>query len=200
MGTRGSVGHIKNNVFKGGYKQFDCYLDGEGEEVVHFLRTHRDRLDELKEKVDEIKWVKREDEEPTWEEKEFYKKNANLKVGRQSLSDWYCLLREYQGIASYEALLNGEIEHFIDNSEFIKDSLFCECAYILNFDTDRIEFYIGFQKTPDPSNRFGTSKFNEVLDREYYPCKKVIDFPMNDIPEDWKEQVERAAGFKEESE
>ena len=59
--------------------------------------------------------------------------------------DWYCLLRHAQG--DLNVYKNG-LRYMIDNHDFIKDSLFCEYAYIINLDTKRLEFYVGFQKTP----------------------------------------------------
>jgi len=39
------------------------------------------------------------------------------------------------------------------NDEFIRDSLYCEYAYILNKDTNELEVYRGFQESP-PEGRY----------------------------------------------
>jgi hypothetical protein len=62
-----------------------------------------------------------------------------------------------------------------DDSSFIKDSLFCEYAYIINLDTNCLEFWVGFQKEPCESNRYGT----EMSDG-YYPCKMVAYYALDD--------------------
>ena len=59
-------------------------------------------------------------------------------------------------------------------------------------DTDRLEIYKGFQKQPQEGNVFGTES-----DRDYFPCAKVIEFPLLDIPGDWMEQAEKAMGIEE---
>ena len=63
-----------------------------------------------------------------------------------------------------------------DNSDFIKDSLFCEYAYIINLDTHDLEYWRGFQEEPDPFNRYGC----DVRDN-YYPCKLLLKIPLNKI-------------------
>jgi hypothetical protein len=72
--------------------------------------------------------------------------------------------------------------YMINDEDFIKDSLFCEYGYIINLDENVLEFYLGFQKTPTKDNRYGT----EVIDKdyEYYPCKNVLNIPLNEITVD----------------
>ena len=74
--------------------------------------------------------------------------------------------------------------YMIDSSDFIKDSLFCEYAYIVNLDSGMLEFWKGFQKEPDPGNRYGC----EVSTRCdwcdpvvcYYPCRLALEIPLSD--------------------
>jgi hypothetical protein len=37
-----------------------------------------------------------------------------------------------------------------------------------------LEFYVGFQETPDETNRYGIED-----DRGYYPCKMMASYPLN---------------------
>ena len=115
-----------------------------------------------------------------------------LSVSKRSPTDWYCLLRAVQGVAWIEQAYLGKLHHILDGSDFPKDSVFCEYAYAINFDTDRLEIYKGFQKQPQEGNVFGTES-----DRDYFPCAKVIEFPLLDIPGDWMEQAEKAMGIEE---
>ena len=113
---------------------------------------------------------------PTDKQKENCIKNGfvNLSVSNQSENDWYCLLRNLQG--ELEKLYECEFPYMIDDSDFIKDSLFCEYAYIINLDTNVLEFYKGFQHVPQDGNRYGIEKTDG-----YYPCKLEAEIPIEQI-------------------
>jgi hypothetical protein len=64
-----------------------------------------------------------------------------------------------------------------DSNNFIRDSLFCEYAYIINLDTNCLEFWVGFQKEPCENNRYG-SRLEDGYD-DYYPCKMVSYYPLD---------------------
>jgi len=68
-----------------------------------------------------------------------------------------------------------------DTIDFVKDSLFCEYAYVIDLDNDRLEVYEGFQKSPLPeSERFyGDGKPNED---GYFPVKLGKAYPLNKLP------------------
>lgn len=118
---------------------------------------------------------------------------CNLGVSRQTAEDWYCLLRELQGARWLVETYKGNLFHILDGSDFPKDSLFCEYAYAINFDTNMLEVYKGFQKRPQEGNIFGTAPNKSG----YYPCAKVIEFPLMDIPDNWMELTNKAMGRDE---
>ena len=62
------------------------------------------------------------------------------------------------------------------SNDFIKDSLFCEHGYIINLDTNMLEYWRGFQTEKDDNNRYGT-----VCDRGYYPCKLKKEISLENI-------------------
>ena len=162
MGTRGCYGFRKNGVDKLTYNHFDSYPDYLGEIMVKFCKETS--IKELNEIFDKIILVN-ELHQPTAEQIEECKEFYNGSVASQSPDDWYCLLREAQG--NPDAYKNG-LKYMTDCGDFIKDSLFCEYAYIINLDANCLEFWVGFQKEPDSSNRYGKED-----DRGYYPCKMV---------------------------
>ena len=51
---------------------------------------------------------------------------------------------------------------FTDNHGFLHDSLFCEYAYIVNLDTEKLEFYIGFNKNPNAKGRYAFVKKEDI--------------------------------------
>lgn len=64
----------------------------------------------------------------------------------------------------------------IDNHNFIKNSLFCEWAYIINLDTNKLEVWEGFQEKPQENNRYGVEK-----DNGFYPCALVKEIDIEKI-------------------
>lgn len=167
MGTRGLYGFRKNGEDKLTYNHWDSYPDCLGETVVRFCKETS--IEELNEIFDRIVLVN-EGDKPTKAQVleciEYY----NGSVGNQSIEDWYCLLRNAQG--NPDVYKHG-LKYMIDNQNFIYDSLFCEYAYIINLDTNCLEFYIGFQNKPCPSNRYGSNP-----EDGYYPCKMVAYYPL----------------------
>lgn len=70
----------------------------------------------------------------------------------------------------------GQKMRVTNDISFIRDSLYCEYAYLVNLDSRELEFWKGFQDTPTPDNRYGTSENDG-----YYPCKLVATFPFDKI-------------------
>lgn len=167
MGTRGCYGFRKNGIDKLTYNHFDSYPDCLGHDIVQFCKETS--IEEMNEIFDRIVLVD-EDSNPTAEQIEECMEYYNGAVGHETTNDWYCLLREAQG--NLNAYKNG-LKYMIDNHDFIKNSLFCEYAYIINLDTNCLEFWVGFQKNPDVNNRYGTEEENG-----YYPCKMVTFYPI----------------------
>ncbi len=160
MGTRGAVGLVLDGKTYAAYNHFDSYPDGLGEEVVDFCHSLSPRKWEtLKKNLKKIKWIKK-GSKPTPEEQKLYEKYADLNVGEQSLGDWYCLLRDFQGVEGLKAILNGKLKHWTNDADFLKDDTWCEYAYVINVDTKKLVFY-------------------EMT-------KKVGEVPIPRIPKNWK--------------
>ena len=192
MGTRGLYGFRKNEQDKTSYNHFDSYPEGLGADVLKFIRNHS--IEEMNEFYDRIIMVDQRIT-PTYKQKENCIKNGfvNLSVSNQSENDWYCLLRNLQG--ELEKLYECEFPYMIDDSDFIKDSLFCEYAYIINLDTNVLEFYKGFQHVPQDGNRYGIEKTDG-----YYPCKLEAEIPIEQIQsaKDVNEIISKFMNEKEE--
>lgn len=66
----------------------------------------------------------------------------------------------------------------IDYYDFVKDSLFNEYTYVIDFDNNKLEIYQGFNKEPlenKPEERFYKEQFDKngklINDGGYYPVK-----------------------------
>ena len=170
MGTRGLYGFRKNGVDKTTYNHFDSYPDYLGKIMVEFCQ--KTYIEEMNEIFDRIVLVK-EGSKPTQKQISDCIEYYDGSVSNQTPEDWYCLLRDAQGNPN---VYKHGLKYMIDNQSFIKDSLFCEYAYIINLDTNCLEFWVGFQKEPDEENRYGTEK-----EDGYYPCKLVEKFSFSDM-------------------
>lgn len=167
MGTRGCYGFRKNGVDKLTYNHWDSYPDCLGETMVRFCKETS--IEEMNEIYDRMIMVD-EDHKPTMAQVLECKKYYNGTVSTGDVNEWYCLLMEAQGEPN--VYKNG-LRYMKDSGDFIKDSLFCEYAYIINLDTNCLEFWVGFQKEPTPWNRYGMES-----DNGYYPCKMVAYYPF----------------------
>lgn len=187
MGTRGLVGFRVDETDYLSYQQYDSYPSGVGQQVLDELKglLGEQQVAELKDHVRSIRLVS-SDDEPNDEEREQYMQYwENVSNGK----DWYSFLRECQGhIAMW--LKAGVM---IDSKNFIKDSLFCEWAYIVNLDTLKLEVYKGFQTTPNKGRYKGrkSSSWKPKYDGEsfYYPCSLIAEFEFTNLPEKMDDAV-----------
>ncbi len=173
MGTRGLIGYRHNNVLKGTYNHSDSYLDGLGQEIIDLTRdiVVNSALVEFKEKLTSVRWVNGDDK-PTTEEIAKYREFYDGGVGSKTPEDWYCLLRHAQYIDGIRAIWSGTLDVLIDNTDFLKDGLFCEYAYIFNFDTNCIDIYDG-GKVIDESVPF--------MDRKWGESELLVSIRFEDI-------------------
>lgn len=181
MSTRGLYGIRKNGVDKCTYNHSDSYPSWLGRKVLEFCANNT--IENLEKFFNKIELVE-ENSKPTEEqikkcvESGYY----NEVVSTKSVDDWYCLLRNLQGnFDEYQDLIDNDEAKTIfmtDCISFIKDSLFCEYAYIINLDDEVLEFYEGFQKEAQKGNRYG-----ETEEDGYYPCKLVFTISLDEIIE-----------------
>lgn len=76
----------------------------------------------------------------------------------------------------------------IDYYDFVKDSLFNEYTYVIDFDNDKLEIYTGFNKKQlenKPEERFYKEQFDKdsklINDCGYYPVKHWLTLSFNEI-------------------
>lgn len=170
MGTRGLYGFRKNGMDKLTYNHYDSYPSYLGEIMVEFCKTTS--IKEMNDIFDRIVLVE-EDDAPTETQIAECIEYYSGDVSRRIPEDWYCLLKETQGNPN---VYKHGLKYMIDHHEFIKDSLFCEYAYIINLDHECLEFWVGFQMKPDEDNRYGMVM--EIEDG-YYPCKMIAEYPLD---------------------
>lgn len=178
MSTRGAFGFVIDGVEKIGYNHLSSEFDVLGEHLVRQIRA-----------ADLQKWrnqarslvIVDQNSTPTAEQIEALREFSNLTVGGGNEQDWYSLIRELQG----DMQKTLDVGYMIDSRSSLSNSLFCEYAYILNFDTWKFEVYKGWQRSKHDKGRYGQSK----LVGGYGGVALVGEFVPDFIPEDWIAQI-----------
>jgi len=173
IGTRGIIGFRLKGQDKLTYNHFDSYPDGLGVNILEEIR--KVSLEALKAAAERIILVQN-GKEPSKEQIDECKQWADTAISERTLKEWYCLLRNAQG--TLRPYIDGNLRYMIDNSDFIKDSLFCEWAYIVNLDTGKLEVWHGFQEAPHPGNRYS----EKPDENGYYPCRMIKEYDLNALP------------------
>lgn len=173
MGTRGAYGFYKGGVTKATYNHFDSYPSGLGATMIDFVRENSDEV--LNSIFDKLIMVN-EGDKPTEEQIKQCEKWTNLAVSEQSKDNWYCLLRNAQGVPEE---FNKGLEFMIDGQDFIQNSLFCEYAYIINLEARELEFYVGFQDKPN-SNRYSLPE-GKRDEGGYFACALAKTYSFEEL-------------------
>lgn len=188
MGTRGVLGFRLNGQDKVTYNHFDSYPEHLGTTMVNFAKQVAEDIESYKVRVERLTLV---DENDPVDEDVLAQARAldlvNKNVGNQSDADWYCVLRGAQGQPETYLILGV----MPDWAGFLKDSLFCEYAYIINLDDETLEFYKGFNTEPNQEGRYAKSdgeKPYQDADYRYYGVRLVGTAPLDAIPNDWQAQ------------
>ncbi|TAQ87032.1 hypothetical protein B7494_g4649 [Chlorociboria aeruginascens] len=143
MGTNGLIGLITRGARHAAFNMYDSYPTGLGQDIVAFLLALKpEEYSEMDRLISAITWVDRKSTPPV-ELQERYEKAgfSDLQVSRQRLDDWYCLLRNIQGEKLLPAIKAGLVGHLCEEIEFLKDGLFCEWAYFIDFENQKLEVW-----------------------------------------------------------
>lgn len=200
MGTRNMTFVWRNGKYDvAQYCQWDGYPEGQGCTTLRFVRDEMDRekflaaLDKCTDYDPEV--VKERYQELA--DQMSIKFNPNDGLISHDLSKafgrkWPQLHRD-MGAEVLKAIQDaGGLELQRYEIEFAADSLFCEWAYVIDFDKNTLEAYKGFNLEPlDPSERFASLPLREVAkdwngceETQYYPVKLVHSWPLDGLPTD----------------
>lgn len=168
MGTRHLIA-----VFQGGthkiaqYGQWDGYPEGQGKTVLEFLqdesKVHMMRDYRLK-------------------QCRFLTDAEMNKIDRDHGLDWaafYPQLSRNMGADILNLVSKSDGVMLKDSLEFAADSLFCEWAYIVDFDQGVFEIYKGFNTEP-AVGRF--KDFETEPNSEYQPVTLIKTYPLYEPP------------------
>ena len=192
MGTRNLTVVVHNQEVKvASYGQYDGFPDSLGVKLLKFF-SNPENTENLKEILPKVRLWNDKDQKQQDEflasigctngilndkQKEEFKKKYPFRYRER-----YGRLREGQIL---EVLLElGHLDKLAttDAYDFASDSLFCEWAYVIDYDKNSFEVYKGL-------NTLGISKedrFFPLYDgkNDYYPVKILASFPLDDLPDE----------------
>ena len=185
MGTRNLTAVMKDGEYKvAQYGQWDGCPEGQGLTILNFIRTNRN-IENLKAALSKVRFLDEEGQDKDFMEE--YKNNAPAWSNDPDN-------RTPEQIRWFESYISGDLggeilksiadsdddEIVIKNDiDFASDSLFCEWAYVLDFDSNTFEVFRGFCSEPH-DGRFTGSKSKDG----YYPVTLFKSFHLDNLPDE----------------
>lgn len=166
MGTRHMIGVIKGGEYKvGQYGQWDGYPEGQGYDVLNFLRTVN--LEELKKKIDCCQFITKEKLREYYVEAGDKPDNTNgfveLSVAERVSKEHPEISRD-TGAGILDLIMkvdDNDVLYLVDSHDFLEDETFCEFAYVIDLDKEILICYAG-----SPNDIFGEYDLGNVPDNE----------------------------------
>ena len=188
MGTRNLTVIVHNQEVKvAQYGQWDGYPDGQGLTLLAFLSSPPFTEDLKKIVLPKVRFQNEKDKK----DKEMFLQSIGSKDGWMNMEQVEKYKKKYPlhhrdvGGEILFKLLESRFDEeivLVNSYNFASDSLFCEWAYVIDYDTNTFEVYKGF-------NTAGISeedRFFPLYDGEndYYPVKIIASFPLDDLPDE----------------
>jgi len=187
MGTRNLVAVKVDGEYKiAQYGQWDGYPDGQGKDLLNILAGLN--LGTLKERCRQTVWITPEQHKQLWvlcgakPDNEFVSMDVSNEFGTR-----YPHLSRDAGAKVIGMVATSAPGILLDNSiEFAADSLFCEWAYVVDFDLNTFEVFKGFntEHPLSPEDRFYGFKYEEKRPsgKVYHPVRLVAKWSLDLLP------------------
>lgn len=187
MGTRSLTVVVHNNEVKvAQYGQWDGYPKGQGKTLLSFLKD-ASKVETLKQLLPKVRFQTQKDIK---EQTEFLKSIGcengwmNIEQGKLFRNKYPLHHRDVGGEILDLILLLKDSNEFIltDAYYFAADSLWCEWAYVVDFDKNTFEVYAGLNsKEISKEDRFfSLYKKGE----KYKPVKLFMSFSLDELPDE----------------
>jgi hypothetical protein len=159
MGTRGLIGfRKKGRALRGVYNHWDSYPSNLGQAIVEFIRSlSPDQIKQMVKRLDALTWV-----------------NSHSARGCEGPE---CLM----------AILSGRVTILVDSADFLMDGLMCEWAYIMDFEEQTLEIWVGPIRHGSTCKKVREVKFSELTDNfmegvaeEKYKVQQLVDGKESD--------------------
>lgn len=190
MGTRNLTMVISEGKTRiAQYGQWDGYPEGQGLTALLFLLETN--LEHFKSQLLKCRFIN------AYKQREINKfmKSIGCEKGWMNMEqsakyhEKYPLLTRDNGAEILKLIdqATGRVFWIHDSSDFAGDSLFCEWAYVIDFDKKTFEIYQGFNHNPLPeTERFYPLTEQALKDREgreaYYPVRHLKTYYLDELP------------------
>lgn len=207
MGTRHCVVAIVDGEHKiAQYGQWDGYPTGQGRTICNFIQNEMD-LEKFRNALRETRFLEQSEIYSMWKENvgvDLEASGGTVEWGlAQKFGEIHPELSRDTG-ADILALVQNGVRGLKNSIDFVKDSLFCEYAYVVDTDNEVLEVYSGFNKEPVPEGeRFSDLEAYtgaRVDGDRYYPVKLLTKVPFAEATEEFMERLEQSLYDEEDEE
>ena len=199
MGTRGLTAVVADGSYRiAQYGQWDHYPSGQGVTVRDFLVGMNEP--HFRAQLAKCRWITEEEID-----------TANEAAGIAKGDEWITMDQSTRFYAQPAVrfltrdhgaqilqIVNDAPEdtiRLLNSIDFAGDSLFCEYAYVVDFDKRTFEVYKGFNKAPVPNGeRFAKAPLDEDAGG-YQPIRLLATFSLDALPSE--DEFLAACGVKE---
>lgn len=197
MGTRNLTMVIDNQgtLKVAQYGQWDGYPSGQGAVVLAFAKN-KDKMHRLEQELQNIKFFNNCEDIEKWGE-EYDKRCPHWNEAENKMTSddrteadiyWFEKTKTRDLCAKIlDSIItldktklpkeHNNIIYLYDDSEFGKDSLFCEWAYCINFETNKLECFKGFNTDETKQH----PRFATVSD-EYFGIVLIKEYDLDNLP------------------
>ncbi|MET3537695.1 hypothetical protein [Chryseobacterium limigenitum] len=192
MGTRNLTVVVHNQEVKVAcYGQFDGYPDSLGLKLLQFF-SNPENTENLKEILPKVRLWNKKDQK---RQDEFLESiSCTNGILNEKQKDAFKKRYPFRYRERYGKLIEGQILEVLlefrhldeiattDAYDFASDSLFCEWAYVIDYDKNTFEVYKGLNTSCISEE----DRFYSIYDGEndYYPVKIIASFPLDDLPDE----------------
>ena len=189
MGTRNLTMVQKDGEYKiAQYGQWDGYPSGNGIDILNFMDGGHE-LDRLEGSLANVDWITVKENKEQWSlagagetdgwvSMEVADKHRNMfpENSRDTGADILRIVSNFVPSADRRKLL------LQDTRDFAGDSLFCEWAYVIDFDKRTFEVYEGFNTEPlNPEERFYNTA-RDMRNPEYFQIRLKKSYSLDNLP------------------
>ena len=208
MGTRNLTCAVIDKKYKvAQYGQWDGYPSGQGITILNFLRNKLNRP-LMEKRLRQVQFLNDDEIELINESNEELPRQLSRDCGGRILE----FLQNGEYTKSELVGWDGDrkpvtytwkMDKLHNQLNFAGDSVFCEWAYVVDFDENTFEIYEGFVKEPHEGERFSDVGCVETDqgERRYYPIKLKKKYDLNNLPteeeflKELEEQEEQDDGY-----
>lgn len=186
MGTRHLICVVKDGEYKiAQYGQFDGHPGGQGLQILNFI-SKKKNLKKFRKALKKVRFI----DYDGVDKKFIADYEANLPSGEDFRTAkqrmWFeSFITRKLGAEILNNVANSNLDEIIlrNRLNFAADGVFCEWAYVIDFDKKTFEVYRGFNKCKlNENDRFYGLPDDENISKDYEPARLVVSFDFKHLP------------------